>query len=68
MEKSFLQVKNVSKSFFGNKVLSNVSVELKPGEFLALIGENGAGKSTLINLVTGIYVYDEGESWIDGKL
>ena len=64
----FLQVKNVSKSFFGNRVLSNVSAELKPGEFLALIGENGAGKSTLINLITGIYSYDEGEIWIDGKL
>lgn len=68
MDNSFLNVKNVSKSFFGNKVLSNVSIELKPGEFLALIGENGAGKSTLINLVTGIYAYDEGEIWIDGKL
>lgn len=68
LKDAFLQVKNVSKSFFGNRVLSNVSAELKPGEFLALIGENGAGKSTLINLITGIYSYDEGEIWIDGKL
>lgn len=68
MKDAFLQVKKVSKSFFGNKVLSDVSAELRPGEFLALIGENGAGKSTLINLITGIYAYDEGEIWIDGKL
>ncbi|MCI8659129.1 MAG: sugar ABC transporter ATP-binding protein [Lachnospiraceae bacterium] len=68
LKDAFLQVKNVSKSFFGNRVLSNVSAELRPGEFLALIGENGAGKSTLINLITGIYSYDEGEIWIDGKL
>lgn len=68
MKDAFLQVKQVSKSFFGNKVLSNVSAELRPGEFLALIGENGAGKSTLINLITGIYSYDEGEIWINGKL
>lgn len=68
LKDTFLQVKNVGKSFFGNRVLSNVSVELGPGGFLALIGENGAGKSTLINLITGVYAYDEGEIWIDGKL
>lgn len=68
LKEAFLKVSSVSKSFSGNKVLSNVSVELKPGDFLGLIGENGAGKSTLINLITGIFPADEGEIRIDGKL
>lgn len=64
---AFLSAKNLSKSFAGNKVLSGVSLELRPGDYHALVGENGAGKSTLINLLTGIYQPDEGAISIDGK-
>ena len=62
----FLSAKNISKSFSGNTVLSRVSLEIRPGEYHALIGENGAGKSTLINLITGIHQHDEGEIIIGG--
>lgn len=62
-----LQAVNLSKSFSGNLVLSNVNLSLKPGEYHALIGENGAGKSTFINLITGIYLPDGGEIIIDGQ-
>ncbi|MEB0002929.1 MULTISPECIES: ATP-binding cassette domain-containing protein [Cryobacterium] len=47
--------------------LDGVSLELYPGEVLAIIGDNGAGKSTLIKCLTGAEVADEGEITLDGK-
>jgi ribose transport system ATP-binding protein len=65
---SFLQVKNISKTFTGVKALSQVSLDVACGEVLAIAGENGAGKSTLMKIMTGVYQPDEGgEIWIDGK-
>lgn len=60
-EAVILQMSNISKSFPGVKALNNVSIDLKRGEVLALVGENGAGKSTLVKNLLGIYVPDEGE-------
>lgn len=62
-----LQVKEVSKTFPGVKALDNVSVNLRRGEVLAIVGENGAGKSTLMKILAGVYVADAGEFIIDGK-
>lgn len=59
--------RKVSKAFFGNPVLREVSIELIPGRIHALLGENGAGKSTLINLLSGTLVPDAGEIVIDGQ-
>lgn len=50
------------------QALHNLSFEVKKGEFFSVIGPNGAGKSTLLKLVSGIYVPDEGNITIDGKL
>ena len=62
----FLAARGVSKSFFGNPVLRDVSIELHPGRIHALLGENGAGKSTLINLLSGALPSDRGTIEIDG--
>jgi len=60
-------MKNISKSFYGNKVNTDVEFKLEKGEIHALLGENGAGKTTLMNMLTGVYFPDEGEIYFKGK-
>lgn len=67
MAECILQMRGISKSFPGVKALSNVSLEVYPGEVHALVGENGAGKSTLMKILNGIYQPDEGEIIFNGK-
>ena len=62
-----LRMQEISKSFFGVKVLDNVDLDLRPGEVMALIGENGAGKSTLIKILNGDYLKDGGSVYIERK-
>ncbi|MGE0240152.1 MAG: sugar ABC transporter ATP-binding protein [Parvibaculaceae bacterium] len=61
-----IAARGLSKSFFGNPVLRDVSIALQPGRIHALLGENGAGKSTLINLLSGALAPDSGMIEIDG--
>lgn len=56
-----LRMSNITKAFFGVKVLDNVTFEAEEGEVHALLGENGAGKSTLMNILGGVYTRDDGE-------
>lgn len=59
--------KNISKGFFGVPVLKNVNLDMMKGEVHAILGENGAGKSTLMKIIAGVYTYDSGELFLEGK-
>ena len=62
-----MQVKNLSFHYKGrSNVLSDVSFDLEPGRFLAILGNNGAGKSTLLKCFNHILKPDSGEVWLDG--
>ena len=61
-----LTVNGLSKRFAATQALDRVSLQVRAGEVLALVGENGAGKSTLIKILAGIYQADEGEVWLAG--
>lgn len=64
--KAILHMEHITKTFPGVKALDDVSLTIREGEVLALLGENGAGKSTLIKVLSGIYIPDEGHILIDG--
>jgi ribose transport system ATP-binding protein len=66
-QQAILEARSVSKAFFGNPVLREVSISLVAGRIHALLGENGAGKSTLINLLSGTLRPDGGQVLVDGK-
>ncbi len=63
---SLLQVRNLGKSFGGNRAVDGVGFEVAPGELLALIGPNGAGKSTIFNMVNGQLRADSGSILLSG--
>ncbi|MCL4386118.1 MAG: sugar ABC transporter ATP-binding protein [Cyanobacteria bacterium] len=62
-----LEMRNITKSFPGVKALNNVNFFVKKGEVHALLGENGAGKSTLMKILSGTYIPDSGEIFIEGE-
>lgn len=62
-----LKMTDISKSFFGVKVLDQVTLTIGRGEVHALLGENGAGKSTLMNILGGVHQKDGGDIVWDGK-
>ena len=62
-----IQLKNVTKTFGKVVANKNVSLDVKKGEILSLLGENGSGKTTLMNMISGIYFPDSGEILVDGK-
>jgi L-arabinose transport system ATP-binding protein len=62
-----LEIRNISKAFPNVQALSDVSLDIRPGEILAFMGENGAGKSTLLKIINGDYQPDSGSMSIDGQ-
>ncbi len=63
---TLLELKGLSKSFGGLRVIENLDLVVNEGEIVSVIGPNGAGKTTLFNLITGIYRPDAGEILLDG--
>ncbi len=64
---ALLDVAGVSKSFSGLRAVTDVSLQVRSGEIVALIGPNGAGKTTLFNLIAGALVPDSGTMRFDGR-
>ena len=67
MSENLIEFNNISK-FFGKVIaLKDVTMKLKKGEIMCLLGDNGAGKSTLIKTLAGVHKPDEGEIVIEGE-
>ena len=62
-----VEMRDIHISFGGIKAVDHVSVDLKPGEVVGLLGHNGAGKSTMIKILSGAYAADGGEIYINGE-
>jgi len=67
MADSLLVMRDINKRFQGVQALSAASLEVEPGEIMALIGQNGAGKSTMIKVLTGAYRRDSGSILFAGE-
>ena len=65
-DEKILELKGISKSFFGAQVLHEIDIEVRRGEILGLVGENGAGKSTLMNILGGVLTPDSGTMDLKG--
>ena len=67
-----LRLTNISKTFNpgtedAKLALDNVSLHVRPGDFISIIGANGAGKSTLFGAIAGSFITDTGEIVLDGE-
>lgn len=67
-----LKIDNISKTFNPGTVnekaaLTNLSLELKNGDFATIVGSNGAGKSTMFNAIAGTFIVDEGNIYLDDE-
>lgn len=71
-EPEIIKVEKLSKSFKNknqkNQVLSDITLEIKKGEIISILGESGCGKSTLLNIIGGFEKADKGQVFLDGKL
>ena len=62
-----VEMRNIKKSFAAVRALRGVDLVLHHNEVLGLVGDNAAGKSTLMKVLSGAYLPDEGEIFIEGK-
>ncbi|CDX32964.1 putative ABC transporter ATP-binding protein [Mesorhizobium plurifarium] len=62
-----LQLQDIRKNFGGLTAIENFSLEVFPGEIVALVGDNGAGKSTLVKIISGVHPPSSGTITIEGK-
>ncbi len=66
MDKNFLVIENISKSFGENKVLENINLNISKSEFFGLLGSSGSGKTTLLRILGGFEKPDTGRVILDG--
>ena len=59
------KIKNINKSFGEQKVLKNLDLSFKSGEFIVLVGPSGCGKSTLLRIIAGLEEADSGNIFLD---
>ena len=64
---SVIEMRNINVAFGGVRAVNDVSVDVRPGEVIGLVGGNGAGKSTLMRALSGAHRADSGEILMDGK-
>ncbi|GIL16827.1 MAG: sn-glycerol-3-phosphate import ATP-binding protein UgpC [Oligoflexia bacterium] len=64
---SFVEFKNIQKSFGDQKILQKIDLEISKGEFLVLVGPSGCGKSTLLRILAGLETPTEGDILVNGK-
>lgn len=65
MENLALELRNITKTFGETIANKDVSLTLRKGEILSILGENGSGKTTLMNMISGIYYPDSGKIFVD---
>ena len=65
---SGLKIERLGKRYGESVVFSNVSLDVAPGEFVAIVGESGVGKSTLLNCMAGLDSWDEGSVTLHGEV
>ena len=65
---SMIKCEKMNKWYGGIHALIDVSVDIKKGESVGLVGDNGAGKSTFIKILSGVHKQDSGQFYFDGKL
>jgi simple sugar transport system ATP-binding protein len=66
MDAPIIELKDVTKGFGNVNAVNGVSLSIRKGEVVGLIGDNGAGKSTLIKILSGVHKPDSGEIWVHG--
>lgn len=67
MTESILQIKDLKKSFGDNQILKGISLDVKQGEVVVILGSSGCGKSTLLRCINGLEMIQGGDILLDGK-